>query len=448
MAEATPSGAGGPLRVTGPARDGHLEIRGGVGGISFQLEELAAGAEKVDALAGQLAAIEVEARRIWEELVPFQDLPRWTGTMALEAVGESGRSLQAVRTELQRISSQVRACRQEYEVAEAVAATARALGIPDTAGELDRHADFWRTGFLNRSAAENILGNAAFVSPLLKTLADVVLPAIRPRPVEATKEESVPIVLDASPSGLLERVRVIDERGTGYIEVIEVDNDGRRAYVVVIPGTQLHAPPGGTNPFDLSGIVEGVGDNSESVNKAVRDALQAAGARRGDPVVGVGYSQGGIHAMNLAASEDFISEYNLKYVLTAGSPVAHIASKPDVTSLHLEHRTDWVPGADGAPNRDTRNQVTVTMTNDLYVQTGEDVGIGPGHQLHSYQHGARLVAASSDPSLVQSTAALGAILGSGGTAKATRFSLSRAKTAAPHLPAADPRRQERGHGTR
>ena len=152
--------------------------------------------------------------------------------------------------------------------------------------------------------------------------------------------------------------------------------------------------------------------------------------------------------MNLAASEDFISEYNLKYVLTAGSPVAHIASKPDVTSLHLEHRTDWVPGADGAPNRDTRNQVTVTMTNDLYVQAGEDVGIGPGHQLHSYQHGARLVAASSDPSLVQSTAALGAILGVGGTAKATRFSLSRAKTAAPHLPAADPRRQERGHGTR
>ena len=112
MAEATPSGTGGPLRVTGPARDGHLEIRGGVGGISFQLEELAAGAEKVDALAGQLAAIEVEARRIWEELVPFQDLPRWTGTVALDAVGESGRSLQAVRAELQRISCQVRACRQ------------------------------------------------------------------------------------------------------------------------------------------------------------------------------------------------------------------------------------------------------------------------------------------------------------------------------------------------
>jgi hypothetical protein len=122
MAEATPSGAGGPIRLTGPAQDGPLEIRGGVGGISFQLEELAAGAEKVDALAGKLAGIEAEARRIWEELIPFQDLPRWTGTMAMSAVGESGRSLQAVRTELQHISSQVRACRQEYEVAEAWAA--------------------------------------------------------------------------------------------------------------------------------------------------------------------------------------------------------------------------------------------------------------------------------------------------------------------------------------
>jgi hypothetical protein len=448
MAEVTPSGSGGPIKVSGPAQDGPLAIRGGVGGISFQLEELAAGAEKLDALAGQLSGTEVEIHRIWEDLIPFQDQPRWTGTMALNAVGESERSIQAVRLELQRISSQVRACRQEYDMAEAVAATARALGIPDFAGGLDRHADFWRTGFLNRSAFENIVGNAAFVSPLLKTLADAVIPAIRPRPVEVTKEESVPIVLDPSPSGLLERVRVIDERGAGYIEVIEVDNGGSRAYVVVIPGTQLHEAAGGTNPFDLSGIVEGVGDNSESVNRAVRDALQAAGVRRGDPVVGVGYSQGGIHAMNLAASEEFLNEYNLQYVLTAGSPVAHITAKPDVSSLHLEHRTDWVPGADGAPNRDARNQVTVTMTNDLYVQTGEDVGIGPGHQLHSYQDGARLVSASSDPSLVQSTAALGTILGAGGTATATRFSLSRAKTATPHLPAADLRRQQRGHRAR
>jgi hypothetical protein len=448
MAELTPSGSGGPIRVSGPADDGTLTIRGGVGGISFQLEELEGGAEKLDDLAGKLAGIEVEVRRIWEDLTPFQDLPRWTGTRARIAVGEAERSVQVVRAELQRISSQVRACRHEYEMAEWLAGAARGLGVPNVEGELERHADFWRTGFLSRSAVENLIGNAVFVSPFVKTLVDAVIPAARPRPVEVTKEESIPIVLDTSPSGLLERVRVIDERGAGYIEVIEIDNGGRRAYVVVIPGTQLHDGAVGTNPFDLGGIVEGVGDSSESVNKAVREALEAAGARRGDPVVGVGYSQGGIHAMNLAGSGDFLKEYDLQYVLTAGSPVAHITPKPEVTSLHLEHRTDWVPGADGAPNRDARSQVTVTMTNDLYVQTGEDVGIGPGHQLDSYQDGARLVSASSDPSLVASTAALGAILGTGGAATATRFSLSRTQAPAPAPAPSGSQKPGRGYGGR
>lgn len=448
MAEATPSGSGGPIRVSGPADHGTLAIRGGVGGISFQLEELTGGAEKLDDLAGRLAGIEVEVRRVWEDLAPFQDLPRWTGTMALNAVGGAGRSVQVVRTELQSISSQVRACKHDYEMAERLAGAARGLGVPNVEGELQRHADFWRTGFLSRSATENVIGNAAFVSPFLKALADVVIPALKPRPLAVTREESIPIVLDPSPSGLLERVRVIDERGAGYIEVIEVDGGGRRAYVVVIPGTQLRDAAGGANPFDLDGIVEGVGDSSESVNKAVREALEAAGARKGDPIVGVGYSQGGIHAMNLAASGAFLEEYDLRYVLTAGSPVAHIASKPDVSSLHLEHRTDWVPGADGAPNPDARNQVTVTMTNDLYVQTGEDVGIGPGHQLSSYQNGARLVAQSRDPSLVESTAALGAILGTGGTATATRFSLSRTRAPAPAAASADWHKPGRGYAGR
>lgn len=448
MAEVTPSGAGGPLRVTGPGPDGPLVVGGGVGGISFQLEELAAGAEKVDALAGKLAGIEVEARRIWEDLIPFQDLPRWTGTMALNAVGEAERSLRAVRAELQRISSQIRDCRYEYEMAEARAVTARAVGIPDIQAELERHADFWRTGFLNRSALENLTGHAAVAIPLLKTLVEGAIPQLRPRPVEVRQEESILIDLDPSPSGLLERIRLIDERGEGFIEVIEVDKDGGKAYVVVIPGTQLHGEEADRNPFGLSGIVDGIGNSSGNVNRAVLEALKATGAEEGATVVGVGYSQGGIHAMNLAANKDFLGEYDLKYVLTAGSPVAGITPLADVSTLHLEHRADWVPGADGAANRDARNQVTVTMTNDLYVQIGEDVGIGPGHQLSGYQDSARLVSASNDPSLVQSTAALGAVLGAGGTATATRFSLSRTKAPASNPHAADLRRQERGQGGR
>jgi hypothetical protein len=269
---------------------------------------------------------------------------------------------------------------------------------------------------------------------------------MRPRPIDVQRQESMPIDFDPSPAGLLERIRLIDERGAGFIEVVEVEKAGQKAYVVVIPGTQLNTPD--ENPFGLNGIVEGVGNSSGNVNAAVREALRAAGARKGATVVAVGYSQGGIHAMNLAADEVFLNDYDLKYVLTAGSPVAGIRPGPDVNTLHLEHRTDWVPGTDGAPNKDTRNQVTATMNSDFYLQAGERAGIGPGHQLSSYQEGARAVSASADPSLVASTTALGAALGAGGTATATRFSLSRTKAPAPDLHASDHRRQERGYGGR
>ncbi len=61
MAEVTPSGSGGPIGLTGPAVDGGLEIRGGLGGITFQLEELMGGAGKLDDLAEELADVEVRS---------------------------------------------------------------------------------------------------------------------------------------------------------------------------------------------------------------------------------------------------------------------------------------------------------------------------------------------------------------------------------------------------
>nr|WP_306629448.1 hypothetical protein [Arthrobacter ulcerisalmonis] len=252
------------------------------------------------------------------------------------------------------------------------------------------------------------------------------------------QEEILRIDLDATPAGLLERVRLLEERGSGFIEVIEVENKGGKAYVVAVPGTQVKEEDGGTNPFDLGGIVDGMGNDSAQVNAAVLQALHAAGAEPGADVVAVGYSQGGIHAMNLAGDEDFLKEYRLKYVLTAGSPISRIIPPDDVSTLHLEHRTDWVPGSDGLPNRDTRNQVTVTVTNDLYVRGGEDAGLGPGHRLGGYEEAGRLVAASKDPSLAQSAGVLGAVLGAGGAATATRFSLTKRPPPPPAMDRVDP----------
>jgi hypothetical protein len=432
MADVTPAGSGGPIRVSPRSPDGTLEISGGVGGITVQLEELDAGAGRLDGLADRLATIEMELFSTWRQLGAYQNQPRVTGTAALNAVGEARDEVQKVRLELQRTSSQVRSCRREYEFAETTARTLWMLHLSEPGVELQKHIDFWRTGFLNGDATETLVASAAAVLPAIKPGVEWAVPALRTGPVSAKQEESVSIDLDSTPAGLLERVRLLEERGSGFIEVIEVDNNGAKAYVVIVPGTQVHDQDGGTNPFDLGGIVDGMGNSSAQVNAAVLQSLRAAGAQPGADVVAVGYSQGGIHAMNLAADESFRKEYDMKYVLTAGSPISRITPPPEVSTLHLEHRTDWVPGSDGLANPDTRNQVTVTMTNDLYVRGGEDAGLGPGHNLDGYEAAARLVGASSDPSLVNSTAVLGGVLGAGGLATATRFSLT--KTPPPPAP--------------
>ncbi len=424
MAEVTPSGSAGPIQVSGPAVDGGLEIRGGIGGIAFQFEELMGGAEKLDDLASELAAVEAEVSRIQSGLRLSQ--AQAFGTEAEISLGEAQRSVQAVRAELQAISSQVRASKHDYEMAEAATNCFADMGIPSLKDF--EHVRMDVAGmFPDLRGTDLVFRNVARARHHILGLAETLVPPLKPRPVAVERQETVPIEFDGSLASLLERVRIIDERGRGYIEVLETDNGGQKAYVVVLPGTQTGGELGGANPFDEAGIVDGVGNGSAELNAAVLQALEDAGAERGAPVVAVGYSQGGIHAMNLAADELFLNEYDLKYVLTAGSPVGGIVPTSDVEALHLEHRQDWVPGTDGTPNPDTRNRVTVTLIDQVGTPEGAGFGLGPGHQITHYQEAARRVAASDDPSLMASTAVLGGVLGAGGTATATRFALSRSK---------------------
>jgi pimeloyl-ACP methyl ester carboxylesterase len=193
--------------------------------------------------------------------------------------------------------------------------------------------------------------------------------------------------------------------------------------MVLIPGTQPEAPD--TNPFDIPGVGEALGYDSEEVVPAIGQALREAGAQAGEQVVAVGHSQGGAHAMNLSRNKAFLSEFDLRYVLTAGAPAGGISSEPGIAALHLEHVQDWVPGSDGRVNPDTKDRVTVTLNNDVKTPEGEDPGLGPGHRLENYAAGAELVAASRDTSLAASTAAFAGVVGVGGAARVTHFKLER-----------------------
>jgi hypothetical protein len=229
--------------------------------------------------------------------------------------------------------------------------------------------------------------------------------------------------VDPSMAESLRRLERLHSLNDGEIEVIGFETSGSASWMVLIPGTQPDSPS--TNPFDIQGIGEAVGYDSEEVVPAVGQALREAGAAAGDQVVAVGHSQGGIHAMNLSRNKAFLSEFDLKYVLTAGAPVGDITPEPGISSLHLEHVQDWVPGTDGRMNADTKDRVTVTLTDEVKSPEGQDPGIGPGHGQENYARGAELVVASRDPSLAASATAFAGIVGAGGAVKVTRFKLKR-----------------------
>lgn len=447
MAESSPAGSGGAPVPATPV-DGTLRIRGGVGGLSFQFEELLAGASALDRIVQELAAAEVEAEAVRRALLPYQYDSYTSGSNAIVAVGEGGRALGRVREELERLSSEVRASHREYEFAEArnnlilrIGRTGPGygplwglFGLPPVTVR-----DSVEDGFSVAPAGLALLlglpdglaaagGTATSAASIRSTIrgltAGAGLEFLRPRPVRIAGRETRTEVADVSPAGLLLRAEAVG-RNSGDIEVLQVGEHGSRAWVVIIPGTQLDGLPQGTNPFDAAGIAEGLGYDSAETAAAIRQALAEAGAEAGDQVAAVGYSQGGIHAMNLGRDKAFLADYQLRFVLTAGSPVGGVEPEAGTSSLHLEHEQDWVPGADGLPNPDTKERVTVTLTAPIPGHEWLEPGLGPGHDLGRYADGARDVAASRDPSLQASTAALAAVVGAGGTATVTRFSLRR-----------------------
>lgn len=472
MAEATPAGSGAaPVPV--PSVDGTLRIRGGVGGLSFQFEELLAGASALDGIVRDLAAVDEEAEAVRRALFPYQYDSYTSGSNAITAVGEAARDVRRVRTELERLGSAVRASHREYEFAEArntlilrIGRTGPAYGplwglfglppvtLRDTVEDEVGVAPARLARLLGLPAGQAAGGGpGGAVRDAVRGLTDAPgLEFLRPRPVRIVGQETWSEEADLSPAGLLLRAEAVG-RSSGDIEVLDPGESGGRAWVVIIPGTQLDGLPHGTNPFDAGGIAEGLGYDSAETAAAIRRALAEAGAEAGDQVAAVGYSQGGIHAMNLGRDKAFLADYDLKFVLTAGSPVGGIESAAGTSSLHLEHEADWVPGADGQPNPDTKDRVTVTLTSPIPGPEWLEPGMGPGHAMGRYAAGARDIAASRDPSLEASTAALAAVVGAGGTARVTRFSLRReamppGRGGGPEAATGRPREESSPRGTR
>lgn len=154
-----------------------------------------------------------------------------------------------------------------------------------------------------------------------------------------------------------------------------VGTDGNGSWVVAIPGTTHwsaftdHGPSDATaNLATMAGVPSSL---YPAINRALDAAMKEAGVAAGtEPVMLTGHSQGGIVATQLAADKTFRTKYDVREVVTAGSPIGRIDVPDDVNVLSLENRQDAVPHLDGRANPDAINRVQVSC------------GTPRGEQLH------------------------------------------------------------------
>ncbi|MBM6698850.1 alpha/beta fold hydrolase [Bifidobacterium pullorum subsp. saeculare] len=137
--------------------------------------------------------------------------------------------------------------------------------------------------------------------------------------------------------------------------------DGSSSWLVTIPGTDGKA----NSPFGWPQNVELMSSDAERRRQAdsarmVVEAMEMAGIPDDEPVALIGHSQGGIVAAAVAA--DQADRFDIRHVVTAGSPVANhpIPDKTWVTSIEIDD--ELVAALDGAQNPVTDTWLTVRGT--------------------------------------------------------------------------------------
>lgn len=178
--------------------------------------------------------------------------------------------------------------------------------------------------------------------------------------------------------------------------------DGSTAVIVEIPGTQNWWPTGTENVFDIVANLELVAGQAALPMIGVWEALEQLGVGPDEPLLLAGHSQGGLVAMSLAALPAFATRFDLRGVVTAGSPVGSMRPAPGVAVLSLEHTTDVVPALDGARNPDARDWVTVrrdlTESDDLRDRAAA-WSLVESHEAATYERTADTIDDSGLPSL-------------------------------------------------
>ncbi|WP_210479977.1 alpha/beta fold hydrolase [Naasia sp. SYSU D00948] len=166
--------------------------------------------------------------------------------------------------------------------------------------------------------------------------------------------------------------------GDPQLRVERFDGEEGPVYALYLGGTLEHGLVPREEPWDMASNVAAMGGAPAQSQEAAVAALRASGARPGDPVVLVGYSQGGLIAARLAES----GEFRVAGMVTVGSPGGAIPPPEDVPVLAVEHAEDLVPALAGPVAAGSRVVVTRSLYDGRPPPSERAV---PGHELSEYR---------------------------------------------------------------
>ncbi len=162
-------------------------------------------------------------------------------------------------------------------------------------------------------------------------------------------------------------------------------------FEVYVGGTLDFSPTATREPWDLTSNVRGVaGSDAAGSYRAVEQALADAGADRDSEVVITGYSQGGLVAAMLAASDD----HTVTGLYTLGAPAAQVPVPADVPWVAVEHTDDLVPALGGT----WESTAPVVVRREAFDGSSVESDLFfPAHELTRYRESAALLDTAADP---------------------------------------------------
>ena len=189
---------------------------------------------------------------------------------------------------------------------------------------------------------------AAFL--LASVLSDVTKPSpevtetdpYRGDPLRRPDDPSLQTILDGT-----HEVDALGGEAESVVKITKVLGPDGWYYTVTLPSTQewlsRFGDAGAVNDLDSNLALMLAPMLQTQYERAVLDAMTDAGIGPDDPVMLVGFSQGGIMAGHLAA---YNTDFNWQAVVASGAPIDHMPIPDSVDVVSVQHNGDPVPRLD------------------------------------------------------------------------------------------------------